>query len=604
MSELIGRVLGSYHILEQIGRGGMASVYKALDLTRERTVAIKVLLPQLAMEPQFRSRFEREAEVLRGLEHPNIVPILDYGEEGGLAYIVMPFMKVGTLSDYLDNGHLTIDQAVQIIEQITSALQYAHHAGVIHRDVKPSNILIDEDGNAWLSDFGFAHVHDATLSLTGSALIGTPAYIAPEIVSGKPVSQLSDQYSLGVVVYNLYTGRLPYDAETPMATALSHVNQPLPRPRKVNPEVPRSIEAVLLKVLAKNPSHRFDSIADFNRALQEAVALEQDRAEKREQGSLFERTILILDGVQAEVKHAVLRARFSHVVLVIGILLLFMVIPAAAADLFGFILADAGPRQVAALVTPTENLQATIDALYTEIAPEAGTPWSQGQLETSVAGTMNALQVLATNAAENTPTPTSTRTTTTTMTAPPVSSDDPIYFPTSTNRPPVRPTSTKPPSHSQTSTAILSPTITQTANETLPTTEEPTVTATAVVSQTPTPMPPTVDPCAGITLNNFSVNDRQVRWRLNNDSNTNIRVGGIQVYWPGSNVELERVKFGSATVWNRGSTVSPTNIGGINRSVDRNASKRFTFIFDEDAAGSGYQLTVNLTNGCSVTANH
>ncbi|HEY42521.1 MAG TPA: protein kinase, partial [Anaerolineae bacterium] len=121
MSELIGRVLGNYHILEQIGRGGMASVYKAQDLTREKTVAIKVLSPQLAVEPNFRTRFEREAEVLRGLEHPNIVPILDYGEEGGMAYIVMPFIKVGTLNDYLDNGHLTMKQTASIIDQITSA---------------------------------------------------------------------------------------------------------------------------------------------------------------------------------------------------------------------------------------------------------------------------------------------------------------------------------------------------------------------------------------------------------------------------------------------------------------------------------------------------
>ena len=621
MSELIGRVLGNYHILEQIGRGGMASVYKAHDLIEEQTVAIKVLSPQLAMVPNFRTRFEREAEVLRGLKHPNIVPILDYGEEGGLAYIVMPFMEVGTLSDCLDSGRLTLKQSVRIIDQVTSALQYAHETGVIHRDVKPSNILIDESGNAWLSDFGFAHVHDATVSLTGSALIGTPAYMAPEIVTGKPVSPFSDQYSLAVVVFHLSTGRLPYDGETPMAIALSHVNKPLPRPRKVNPEVPRSIEVVLLKALAKDPSHRYGTIADFNRALQQAVELEQDRAEKREQGSLFERTVLILDGVQAEVKHAALRVRFSHIALVLGVLLLFMVIPAAASELLGFLQVDERPRQVAALPTSSEDLKATINALYTDTAPGTGTPWSQGQLETSVAETMSALLATAVETVDHTQT--TTWTTTTTVTPSTVSSGGSTQRPTSTKPPPPKPTSTQPPTHTQppsftqTQMVILSPTITQTMHETLPPTDEPTVTATAVVSQTatslpsptltpvpPTPVPPTADPCAGITLNEFSFRDNVVRWRINNDSIANIRVSRLLVHWPSSNVELERVRFDSATIWNRGSTVSPTNIGGINRWVRRNRSKSFTFIFDEDAAGSGYQLTVNLTNGCSVTANH
>ncbi len=399
MSELIGRVLGNYHILEQIGHGGMSTVYKAHDLTTEQAVAIKVLSPQLAMEPNFRTRFEREAQVLQGLDHPNIVPILDYGEEGGLAYIVMPYIEVGTLSDYLDNGYLTIEQIARIIDQVTSALQYAHDVGVIHRDVKPSNILIDEDGNAWLSDFGFAYVHDATLSLTGSALIGTPAYIAPEIVSGKPVIPASDQYSLAVVVYNLTTGCLPYEAETPMAIALSHVNEPLPRPRKVNPDVPRSIEAVLLRALAKNPSLRFESIADFNRAFQEAVELEHDRAEKREEGSFFDRTLVIIDGMQAEVKDVIGRTRpFRRSFAIVFVLLLILFPAAAAADLLGFFPETTGAEQL----VHTKDLRATINALYTINVPKTGTPWIPGQVETVVAETLSILKTIgaATDAVE------------------------------------------------------------------------------------------------------------------------------------------------------------------------------------------------------------
>ena len=381
MSELIGRVLGNYHILEQVGRGGMASVFKALDLAHERTVAVKVLSPQLALEPNFKVRFEREAQVLRGLEHPNIVPILDYGEESGLAYIVMPYMKVGTLSDRLKGGDLTIEESARIIGQIASALQHAHEAGVVHRDVKPSNILIDEEGNAWLSDFGFAHVHDATMSLTGSALIGTPAYISPEQVSGKSVSPLSDQYSLAVVVYHLSTGCLPYDAETPMAIALSHVTSPLPRPRLVNPNISSSVEAVLLKALAKEASHRFATIADFNRAFQEALALEYEPGKKGYWASWIYHVTRALDRIQIQILVALDGARIRRRAVLVGALLFLFGFPLATYALMGFTPAD-----------PTDDLRSTIAALNTENAFQGGTPQSPGQVGTAVAGTLSVLE--------------------------------------------------------------------------------------------------------------------------------------------------------------------------------------------------------------------
>jgi len=395
MSELIGRVLGNYHILEQVGRGGMASVFMALDLAHERTVAVKVLSPQLALEPNFKVRFEREAQVLRGLEHPNIVPMLDYGEESGLAYIVMPYMKVGTLSDRLRDGDLAVEESARIIGQIASALQHAHEAGVVHRDVKPSNILIDEDGSAWLSDFGFAHVHDATMSLTGSALIGTPAYISPEQVSGKPVSPLSDQYSLGVVVYHLSTGCLPYDAETPMAIALSHVTSPLPRPRLINPNISRSVEAVLLKALAKDASHRFATIADFNHAFQKGMALENERKEKLQNGSFLNRILVRLDGMQADLRAALTRPRLPRRVILIGALLILMTFPVAASDLIRIFPSDAGAEEITESGIAIENLQATIDAIYTASALVTGTPLLPGQVETIVAETLSAMDAEA-----------------------------------------------------------------------------------------------------------------------------------------------------------------------------------------------------------------
>ena len=391
MSELIGRVLGNYHILEQVGRGGMASVFKALDLAHEQTVAVKVLSPQLALEPNFKVRFEREAQVLRGLKHPNIMPILDYGEESGLAYIVMPYMKVGTLSNRLNEGNLTLEGSARIIGQIASALQHAHEAGVIHRDVKPSNILIDEDGDAWLSDFGFAHVHDATMSLTGSALIGTPAYISPEQVSGRPVSPLSDQYSLAIVVYHLSTGSLPYDAETPMAIALSHVTSPLPRPRLINPNVSRSVEAVLLKALAKDASHRFATIADFNHAFQKEIALANERNEKSQNGSFVNRILVKLDSMQADFKAALRRPRLPRRALLIGALLILMTFPVAASDLIRVFPIDVGAEEIDESGIAIENLQATIDAIYTVSALDAGTALLPGQVETMVAETLSAM---------------------------------------------------------------------------------------------------------------------------------------------------------------------------------------------------------------------
>jgi len=396
MSELIGRVLGNYHILEQVGRGGMASVFKALDLAHERTVAVKVLSPQLALEHNFKVRFEREAQVLHGLEHPNIVPIFDYGEESGLAYIVMPYMQVGTLSDRLKDGDLTLEESARIIGQIASALQHAHEAGVVHRDVKPSNILIDEDGSAWLSDFGFAHVHDATMSLTGSALIGTPAYISPEQVSGKPVSPLSDQYSLAIVVYHLSTGCLPYDAETPMAIALSHVTSPLPRPRLINPNISRSVEAVLIKALAKEASHRYATIADFNQAYQKEMALEKERKEKRQNGSFLNRILVRLDGMQADLMAALKRPRLPRRVLLIGALLILMTFPVAASDLIRILPSDAGAEEIAESGIAIENLQATIDAIYTVSALGTGTPLLPGQVETIVAETLSAMDAAIT----------------------------------------------------------------------------------------------------------------------------------------------------------------------------------------------------------------
>ncbi|HEY42524.1 MAG TPA: serine/threonine protein kinase [Anaerolineae bacterium] len=260
MSALLGLIQGRYYILDQIGRGGMTTVHKALDLQEDREVAIKLLAPYLVKEPKFKARFEREVEVLRQLEHPNIVPILNFGEHEGSPFIVMPFVSTGTLADKLKSGPLTPQEGARLMSELSGALAYAHEQGIVHRDIKPSNILLDEQGTAMLSDFGLAHLADAQESLTGSAVIGTPAYMSPEQCQGSPIDARSDQYSLGVVLYQLTTGYLPYESDTPMGVVLKHINEPLPRPRDLNPNLPAPIEAVLIKALAKNPAHRYPTV--------------------------------------------------------------------------------------------------------------------------------------------------------------------------------------------------------------------------------------------------------------------------------------------------------------------------------------------------------
>ncbi|MEK7786102.1 MAG: protein kinase, partial [Chloroflexota bacterium] len=272
MSDLIGKTLGPYRILEQIGVGGMATVYRAYQPSVDRDVAIKVLPHYLSEDRQFAERFQREAHAIARLEHAHILPVHDYGECDGVTYIAMRYVHAGTLKDRMAKGPLPLDEINRLISQIGSALDYAHAQGVIHRDVKPSNVLIDEQGNTYLTDFGLARMLEASQQLTASGVgLGTPAYMSPEQGQGIKVDHRSDIYSLGVMLYEMVTGRVPYEAETPMAVVLKHITGPLPLPRAVAPNVPEAIEKVILRAMAKDPAYRFQSACNLVQALNQAV---------------------------------------------------------------------------------------------------------------------------------------------------------------------------------------------------------------------------------------------------------------------------------------------------------------------------------------------
>lgn len=280
-STLVGRTLGQYEILEELGRGGMATVYKAYQPSLGRYVAIKVLPPYHAEAEVFRARFLREARAVARLEHPHILPIYDFGHEGELSYIVTKYVEGGTLKDQLGEP-FDLQRAAAIITQVAAALDYAHDQGIIHRDVKPSNILLDHGEWALLTDFGLAKMIGASVRITGSGVgIGTPAYMSPEQGQGLEVDRRSDVYSLGVILYEMLTGRTPYEADSPLSVMVQHITKPLPLPRAVNPEIPVEVERVIIKALVKDRNYRYARAGDLATALRAAVETVQATSGER-----------------------------------------------------------------------------------------------------------------------------------------------------------------------------------------------------------------------------------------------------------------------------------------------------------------------------------
>jgi ligand-binding sensor domain-containing protein len=266
-----GQTIGPYRIISQIGQGGMASVFKAYHAAMDRYVALKVLPPQLAASREFTGRFEHEARLIARLEHAHILPVHDYGEAGGHTYLAMRYVEAGTLKDRLRAGPLPPAEVDRLFTQLADALDYAHGQGVVHRDLKPANVLLDQRGNLFLTDFGIAKLLEGSPAFTSTgAMIGTPAYMSPEQAQGLRVDLRTDIYSLGIVLYEMVTGRVPFEADTPLAVILKHLNEPLPLPSSLKPDLPPSVERVLLKALAKQPDDRFATTAAFVAAWQAA----------------------------------------------------------------------------------------------------------------------------------------------------------------------------------------------------------------------------------------------------------------------------------------------------------------------------------------------
>jgi len=259
-----------YRVLERVGSGGMADVYCAEDTRLGRTIAIKVLHERFSQDREFVERFRREASAAAGLQHPNIVGIYDRGDSDGAYYIAMEFVEGETLKDVIRReAPMDPGRTISIVKEILAATRFAHKRGVIHRDLKPQNVMIEADDHIKVADFGIARASGSDITEVG-AIMGTAQYLSPEQAHGQPVTAASDLYSIGVVMFEMLTGRAPFEAESPVAVALKHVNQPAPSPREFVPAVPPELEAIVLKALAKDPERRYPDAESMMRDLEVA----------------------------------------------------------------------------------------------------------------------------------------------------------------------------------------------------------------------------------------------------------------------------------------------------------------------------------------------
>jgi serine/threonine protein kinase/DNA-binding XRE family transcriptional regulator len=273
--DLTGRAIRGYALAERIGKGGMGSVYRAVQPNVEREVAVKIILPVYANHPDFIRRFEAEAQLVARLEHPHIVPLYDYWREPGVAYLVMRLLRGGNVQNLIGQGALTLDATTHILEQMCSALNAAHRIGVIHRDLKPANVLLDEDNNAYLADFGIAkNISNPDLENVTrmDAIIGSPQYMSPEQIHSLSVKPQTDIYCLGIMLYEMLTGALPFAGPTPIDLLQQHINTPMPPLAAHHTGLPALLDKVIARATAKKPEDRYEDALSFYKDFQQAIS--------------------------------------------------------------------------------------------------------------------------------------------------------------------------------------------------------------------------------------------------------------------------------------------------------------------------------------------
>ncbi|MBS4008294.1 MAG: protein kinase [Clostridium sp.] len=325
---MIGKILGKrYQVVEKIGDGGTAFVFKGMDNLLNRHVTVKVLRPEYVSDLDFVRRFRREAQAAASLSHPNIVSIYDVGEEDGIRYIVMEYIQGQSLKELIDDlGRLPIRMAVDYACQIAHALSKAHKHGIIHRDIKPHNILIGEDGRLKVTDFGIAQAVTASTVTYSDAFLGSVHYFSPEQASGGQTDEKSDIYSLGIVLYEMMTGKVPYSGDSPVSVALKHIQEPFPKPREINAQIPLPVERIIRKAVEKNPENRYVSAREMSGELsnylngRENLAAEQALASKIEQTE--NQGLNKKRSLQPIHKAAIIAALLMIALLVVGLLML------------------------------------------------------------------------------------------------------------------------------------------------------------------------------------------------------------------------------------------------------------------------------------------
>ena len=494
---MTNRIVGTYEVIEQIGTGGMATVFKAFDPKTDRFVAIKFLPDQYATDPTLRERFEREARAIAKLGHPHILPLFAYGEDQNVPYMVMPLMETGTLADRMRQGSIPLSELSKLLMQIASALDHAHENGIVHRDVKPSNILLDKAGNAYLSDFGIARQVGSDGNLTGShMMIGTPSYMSPEQCHGEQdIPPATDQYALGVTIYEAISGRVPFVADTPLKTAWMHINDPLPTLRQLRPDVRPAVESCIEKALSKNREDRYPNCVAFAETFARALTADTKNLEglttvgRADIKSKPVAKPLIDDHptvTPAKVNQApttapsnMIRNRLkpgnNRATWITGII--------GAALIISLLMIASNPRGLVSLVLQATS---TNTATLTSTASPTITPSQTATLTASPTVTQTA-SPSTTPSATVTPTPTPTNTATATPTA--TASSTPTSTFTATATATDTPTYTPTPTATVTNTATFTPSYTPSATATASATPTATFTATSTFTLTPSATP-------------------------------------------------------------------------------------------------------------------